>query len=165
MFMHGDWMHIIGDMWFLLVFGDNVEDAMGPVRFLLFYLVCGAAAVGAQVFSDPGSGMPMVGASGAISGVMGAYLLLYPRAPVHMLVFLGVYARTVVVPAYLMLGYWIVLQVASGMISQGAGGIAFWAHVGGFGAGFVLVRLFCTRSRLAAGRARIGAARSWIARA
>ncbi len=165
MFMHGGWMHIIGNMWFLLVFGDNVEDAMGPVRFLLFYLVCGAAAVAAQVASDPGSTLPMVGASGAIGGVMGAYLNLYPRAPVHMLVFLGFFISRIVVPAFLMLAYWFLLQLLMGAVSGGGGGVAFWAHVGGFAAGFLLVRLFCSPSRLAACRSRSGSATRLFGRA
>src|SRR5262249_7154306 len=106
MFMHGGWFHILGNMWFLSVFGDNVEDAMGPVRFVAFYLLCGLAAGLAHIVSSPGSPLPMVGASGAIGGVMGAYAALYPRAPVHMLVVLGFYITRVIVPAYVMLGYW-----------------------------------------------------------
>lgn len=158
MFMHGGWMHIIGNMWFLVVFGDNVEDAMGSLRFVVFYLLCGAAAVVAQVLSGPGSVVPMVGASGAIGGVMGAYLLLYPTAPVHMLLFLGFFIQRIVVPAYFMLGYWFLLQLVSGTLSRGAGGVAVWAHVGGFVAGLILARLFCSPKRLAACRGRRGRA-------
>jgi len=144
MFMHGGWFHIIGNMWFLWIFGNNVEDSMGHVRFVIFYLLCGFAAAAAQVLADPASPVPMVGASGAIGGVMGAYILLYPRVHVHMLVFLGLFVTTVAVPAFLMLGYWLLIQVISGFASIGAegGGVAFWAHVGGFVAGAVLVGLF-----------------------
>jgi len=144
MFMHGGWMHIIGNMWFLWVFGDNVEDAMGPVRFLVFYLLCGLAAAGAQVIADPSSNIPMVGASGAIGGVMGAYIMLYPRVKVHMGVILIIIFTRFRVPAIAMLGYWIVVQLLGAFSSVGAsgGGVAFWAHVGGFVAGAALVWLF-----------------------
>jgi membrane associated rhomboid family serine protease len=154
MFMHGGWFHILGNLWFLSVFGDNVEDAMGPVRFVLFYLLCGIAAGLAHIASSPDSAVPVVGASGAIGGVMGAYAVLYPRAPVHMLVVLGFYITRIVVPAYLMLGYWFLLQVLGGIPSlQGAGGgVAFWAHVGGFAAGVALLPLFRVRERVEAHR-------------
>jgi membrane associated rhomboid family serine protease len=144
MFMHGGWFHLIGNMWFLWIFGNNVEDSMGHVRFIAFYLLCGLAAAALQTITDPASIVPMVGASGAIGGVMGAYVLLYPRVNVHMLLFLGFYATTIAVPAVFMLGYWFVLQLLSGWSSLGAegGGVAFWAHVGGFVAGAVLVLLF-----------------------
>ena len=144
MFLHGGWFHIIGNMWFLWIFGNNVEDAMGHVRFVVFYLLCGLAAAAAQTVADPASVIPMVGASGAIGGVMGAYIVLYPRVHVHMLVVLGFYVTTFAVPAVFMLGYWFLMQVLSGAISLGAegGGVAFWAHVGGFVAGAVLVWLF-----------------------
>jgi membrane associated rhomboid family serine protease len=154
MFMHGGWFHILGNLWFLSVFGDNVEDAMGPVRFVLFYLLCGIAAGLAHIASSPDSAVPVVGASGAIGGVMGAYAALYPRAPVHMLVALGFYFTRIVVPAYLMLGYWFLLQVLGGIPSlEGAGGgVAFWAHVGGFAAGIALLPLFRVRARVEAHR-------------
>jgi membrane associated rhomboid family serine protease len=144
MFMHGGWLHLLGNMWFLWLFGNNVEDSMGHVRFLVFYLVCGLAAAAAQTLTDPGSIIPMVGASGAIGGVMGAYVVLYPRVHVHLLVFLGFFATTIAVPAVFMLGYWFALQLLSGWASIGAegGGVAFWAHVGGFATGAVLVLLF-----------------------
>jgi membrane associated rhomboid family serine protease len=148
MFLHGSWLHIIGNMWFLGVFGDNVEDAMGSVRFVIFYLICGLAAATAQLVSNPGSLVPMVGASGAIGGVMGAYALLYPMARVQILVFLGFFITTVRVPAFLMLGYWLVLQVVAGMTGSDVG-VAVWAHAGGFAAGLVLARLFCSGERLA----------------
>jgi rhomboid family protein len=142
MFMHGGWLHIIGNMWFLWVFGNNIEDSMGHARFVVFYLLCGVVAAGAQLLTDPHSRVPMVGASGAISGVLGAYILLFPRVRVHTLVTLGFFITSVALPAYVMLGYWFVLQVALGMVSHAAGGVAVWAHVGGFVAGVVLIRLF-----------------------
>ena len=144
MFMHGGWMHIIGNMWFLWVFGDNVEDVMGPVRFVVFYLLAGLMAAAAQISTDVGSIVPMVGASGAIGGVMGAYALLYPHARVQSLVFLGFFITTVGVPAVFILGWWFVIQLLSGLPALGAagGGVAFWAHIGGFVAGLVLVTLF-----------------------
>jgi membrane associated rhomboid family serine protease len=143
MFMHGGWMHIIGNMWFLFIFGNNVEDSMGSLRFLVFYLLCGFAAAALQVAFDPASSIPMVGASGAIGGVMGAYIVLYPRVNVHMLVFLGFFVTTFAMPAVFMLGYWFVLQLVSGLLSPAeGGGVAFWAHVGGFAAGAVLIFLF-----------------------
>jgi len=153
MFMHGGWLHIIGNMWFLRVFGDNVEDSMGPIRFLFFYLICGIAAAGAQIALSPSSAVPMVGASGAISGVMGAYVLLYPRAPIHTLVFLGFFVTRIIVPAYLMLGYWFVLQLFGTMGSRN-GGVAFAAHVGGFIAGCVLIFFFKKSERLRPRRSR-----------
>jgi membrane associated rhomboid family serine protease len=144
MFMHGSWLHIIGNLWFLWIFGDNVEDVMGPVRFALFYLLCGLAAAAAQIAAGPGSLVPMVGASGAIGGVMGAYARLYPQARVHMLVLFGFFVTTVSVPALFMLGYWFLLQLIAGLPSMGdaSGGVAFWAHVGGFLAGLVLSYVF-----------------------
>lgn len=155
MFLHGGWLHIIGNLWFLFVFGDNVEDSMGHVRFVVFYLLCGFAAVAAQTFSNPTSAIPMVGASGAIGGVMGAYAVQYPRAPVHMLIWLGFYVTRVVIPAIWMLGYWFVLQLAGGLpsIGQEGGGVAFWAHIGGFAAGVVLIFVFRDSNRVAAHQA------------
>jgi membrane associated rhomboid family serine protease len=149
MFLHGGWLHLIGNMWFLWIFGNNVEDAMGHVRFVVFYLLCGVAAALAQVAADPDSTIPMVGASGAIGGVMGAYVLLYPRVHVHLLVFLGFYVTTFAVPAVFMLGYWFLLQLVSGAATTGAqGGVAFWAHAGGFVAGAILVFPFRNRRLL-----------------
>ena len=145
MFMHGGWFHIIGNMWFLWVFGNNIEDSMGHARFVVFYLLCGVAAAAAQMVVAPRSVVPMVGASGAISGVMGAYTLLYPRVRVHTLVTLGFFVTTVTLPAYVMLGYWFVLQLlmgAVGALSPTEGGVAVWAHVGGFLTGLLLVKLF-----------------------
>jgi membrane associated rhomboid family serine protease len=155
MFMHGGWFHLIGNMWFLWVFGNNIEDSMGHVRFVVFYLVCGVAAAAAQTLAGPGSIVPMVGASGAISGVMGAYLVLYPRVRVRVLIFLGFFITTITVPAYVMLLYWVLLQVVGGALSSsGDGGVAFMAHVGGFAAGAALIRLFVREDLLRQHRVR-----------
>jgi membrane associated rhomboid family serine protease len=155
MFLHGGWMHLLGNMWFLWLFGDNVEDSMTRPRFAAFYLLCGVAAALAQVLTSPGSGIPMVGASGAISGVMGGYLVLYPRVRVYALLPLGFFLTTVALPAWMMLVYWMGLQVLSGFasIGQTGGGVAFWAHVGGFLAGVVLVKPFSRADHVAAHRA------------
>ncbi|MGH7562451.1 MAG: rhomboid family intramembrane serine protease [Gemmatimonadales bacterium] len=147
MFLHGGWLHLIGNMWFLWVFGNNVEDSTGHVRFTLFYLLTGVAAALAQVAVSRRSPVPMVGASGAISGVMGAYIILYPKVRVHMLVFLGFFITRIAVPAYLMLGYWFLLQLLGGLpsIADEAGGVAFWAHAGGFVAGMLGIAAFKNR--------------------
>jgi membrane associated rhomboid family serine protease len=145
MFLHGSWMHLIGNMWFLWLFGNNIEDSMTRPRFAIFYLLCGIAAALLQIAVDPDSRVPMVGASGAISGVMGAYLVLYPRVRVFTLVPLGFVLTSFALPAWAMLIYWMVLQVLGGFTRVGAGdegGVAFWAHVGGFVAGVVLVKFF-----------------------
>jgi membrane associated rhomboid family serine protease len=144
MFLHGSWMHLIGNMLYLWIFGDNVEDAMGHGRFIVFYGLCGILAVFSHAITDPSSTVPMVGASGAISGVLGAYLLLFPRAQVLVLIPLGLYTRTMYVPAALVLGLWFVMQILSGGMSLGrtGGGVAFFAHVGGFLAGMGLIGLF-----------------------
>jgi membrane associated rhomboid family serine protease len=148
MFLHGGWMHLIGNGLYLWIFGDNVEDAMGHGRFLVFYLLCGVVAAMAQAVPDPGSTMPMIGASGAISGVLGAYLLLYPHARVLVGVPLGFYLHTVHMPAGVVLLLWFGLQFLSSVMAAGAeggGGVAFRAHIGGFIAGMVLVGLFKRR--------------------
>jgi membrane associated rhomboid family serine protease len=144
MFLHGGWLHLIGNMWFLWLFGNNVEDSMGSFRYLAFYLLTGLAAAAAQTFVNPDSAIPMVGASGAISGVMGAYVVLYPRVRVHMIIFLGFFITRAAVPAFLMLGYWFLLQLLGGIPTLGdeKGGVAFWAHAGGFLAGALLVFVF-----------------------
>jgi membrane associated rhomboid family serine protease len=154
MFLHGGWMHLLGNMWFLWLFGNNVEDSMTRPRFLAFYLLCGIAAALAQVFAQPDSIVPMVGASGAISGVMGGYLVLYPRVRVYTLVPVGLFI-TVALPAWAMLIYWMVLQVAGGVMSISAegGGVAFWAHIGGFVAGVVLIKFFVRSNHLMAHQA------------
>jgi membrane associated rhomboid family serine protease len=152
MFLHGSWMHLIGNMWFLWLFGNNIEDSMSRGRFVVFYLACGLAAALLQVLVEPASAIPMVGASGAISGVMGAYLVLFPRVRVFTLLPLGFIFTTVALPAWAMLVYWAVLQLFGGFARMGdeGGGVAFWAHVGGFVAGVVLVKLFARPARLLA---------------
>ena len=156
MFMHGSWMHLLGNMWFLWIFGNNVEDSMGRLRFVLFYLLCGLAAAIGQIVTDPSSAVPMVGASGAISGVMGGYLVLYPNVRVFTIVPLGFFITSMALPAWVMLGYWLLIQFVSGLASVGGdmGGVAFWAHVGGFVSGLALVKLFARREYVAAHRAR-----------
>jgi membrane associated rhomboid family serine protease len=155
MFMHGGWLHIIGNMWFLAIFGDNVEDSMGSIRFIFFYLLCGLAAAGTQMAMDPQSAVPMVGASGAIGGIMGAYVVLYPRAPVHMLVWLGFFVTRIIVPAYFMLGYWFLLQILGILPALGSksGNVAVGAHVGGFVAGVVMIFFFRRMDRVREKRA------------
>jgi membrane associated rhomboid family serine protease len=156
MFLHGSWMHLLGNMWFLWLFGNNIEDSMTRPRFIAFYLLCGLGAALAQVFAEPSSRIPMVGASGAISGVMGAYLVLFPRVRVFTLLPLGFYITSIALPAWAMLVYWAFLQFFGGVTSivaaQEGGGVAFWAHLGGFLAGVVLVKLFERPERLAAHR-------------
>ena len=144
MFLHGGWMHLIGNMLYLWVFGNNIEDVMGHVRFLLFYCLCGVIAALSHAATDPSSQIPMVGASGAISAVLGAYLLLFPRA--HVLVLIPGIGMTRVA-AGIVLGMWFVTQLLSGGMSMGAqgGGVAFFAHIGGFVAGMVLIGLFKRR--------------------
>jgi membrane associated rhomboid family serine protease len=143
MFMHGGWMHLLSNMLYLWIFGNNIEDAMGHWRFFLFYLLCGIAAVFAQVLPDPSSTVPMVGASGAISGVLGAYLLLYPHARVLMAIPLGIFFYTVRIPAGLVLIFWFGMQLFSSYVSgEQQGGVAFGAHIGGFIAGMALIPFF-----------------------
>ena len=152
MFLHGSWMHLLGNMWFLWLFGNNIEDSMTRPRFVAFYLLSGVAAAVAQVVANPASAVPMVGASGAISGVMGAYLVLFPRVRVYTLVPLGFFMQQMALPAWVMLIYWAFLQFAGGVTSIAAersGGVAFWAHLGGFVAGVVLVKVFERRDRVA----------------
>jgi membrane associated rhomboid family serine protease len=153
MFLHGGWMHLIGNMWFLWLFGNNVEDSMTRPRFIAFYLLCGLGAAVAQVMADPVSPIPMVGASGAISGVMGAYLVLYPRARVYTLLPLGFFITTVALPAWGMLLYWMAIQVFGGLaqtVAEEGGGVAFWAHVGGFLAGVALIKVFAKPKHIVA---------------
>lgn len=151
MFLHGGWGHIIGNCLFLWVFGNNVEDSMGRVRFVLFYVLCGLVAAGAHVLVDPGSPVPTVGASGAISGVLGAYLVLYPRVRVNLLIPIFFFLHIISVPAWVVLIYWFVLQVITGLPQlmtlnpEVSGGVAVWAHIGGFVAGAALIKLFENR--------------------
>lgn len=148
MFLHGGWMHLFGNMLYLWIFGNNVEDTMGHGRFVAFYLLCGIAAVFAQVLPDPDSTIPMIGASGAISGVLGAYFLTYPKASILTLVPIFILFYLIDIPAFIFLGIWFLIQFVSGYASMIAedgaagGGIAWWAHVGGFSAGVVLVHFF-----------------------
>ncbi|MCS6926021.1 MAG: rhomboid family intramembrane serine protease [Candidatus Binatia bacterium] len=156
MFLHGSWLHLLGNMWFLWLFGNNVEDAMTRPRFMIFYLLCGVAAALLQVWTNPTSAIPMVGASGAISGIMGAYLVLYPRVRVFALLPLGFFLTSVALPAWTMIGYWALIQFLSGLTTIGreAGGIAFWAHIGGFLAGVALVKVFVQSDYVAAHQTR-----------
>jgi len=145
MFLHEGFMHIAGNMLYLWIFGNNVEDSMGRGRFLVFYLLTGSIAGAAQVLASPNSRLPSIGASGAIAGVLGAYIVLFPRARVQTLIFLGYFVRMAQLPALLLLGFWFVLQLFNGLMSFGmtqTGGVAWFAHVGGFVAGLLLVRLF-----------------------
>ncbi len=140
MFLHGGWFHVIGNMLYLWIFGNNVEDALGRGRYLCLYLCCGSAAALAQAFISPTSHIPMVGASGAIAGVLGAYLLLHPGANVRCFVWIVIFFRIINVPAWTMLGLWFAMQLISGLsVAAGTPGVAFWAHVGGFVSGLVLV--------------------------
>jgi membrane associated rhomboid family serine protease len=153
MFMHASWLHLIANMWFLWLFGDNIEDYLGGFFYLIFYLVSGLAASGLHYLINSSSPIPDVGASGAIAGVMGAYLILYPSARVLTLVPLFIFFTFINLPAWLVLGYWFVIQFIAGAAtaiaysSQTAGGIAFWAHIGGFLCGVVLIKLFPRRPR------------------
>jgi membrane associated rhomboid family serine protease len=154
MFLHGGWGHLLGNGLFLWVFGNNIEDSMGRARFLVFYLICGVAAAGAQIAVDPDSAIPMVGASGAISGVLGAYLILYPRVRVNMLFIIFIFVRIIPLPAWAVLLWWIAWQVVAGLPQLSAvrpdvsTGVAVWAHIGGFVAGLLLVKLFEDRKRV-----------------
>jgi membrane associated rhomboid family serine protease len=152
MFLHGGWAHFLGNMLYLWIFGDNVEDRMGHLRYLIFYLLCGWTASYAHIWSDPTSRLPSIGASGAIAGVLGAYLTLYPRARVVTLLPLGLFTQLVQVPAVFFLGFWFLQQFLSGALALAGptaftGGVAWWAHIGGFVAGLLLVWLFESRSR------------------
>lgn len=152
MFLHGGWMHVLGNMWFLWIFGDNIEDILGHGKYLLFYLLCGVGAAMTQVYFSPGSRVPMVGASGAIAGVMGAYMMKFPYSRINTLIFLAFFITTVEVPAWVMLIYWFFIQLISGVGSVGysqvsQGGTAFLAHVGGFVAGIGLIYLMRPKER------------------
>lgn len=147
MFLHGGWLHLLGNMLYLWLFGNNVEDAMGHGRFVVFYLVCGILAMLAHGIAEPASEIPTIGASGAISGVLGAYIVLHPRSRVLVLIFLGFFIQTVRLPAVIVLGFWIVLQLFSAVTeSAEASGVAVFAHIGGFIAGMVLIGLFKRRA-------------------
>ncbi len=143
MFLHGGWMHLLGNMWYLWIFGDNVEDRMGHVKYLIFYLLCGLAASVAHIVASPSSGVPMVGASGAIAGVLGAYAVAFPRARVSCLLPLFIVWMVVELPALIVLGFWFFIQFLSGMqslrMSAVGGGVAWWAHIGGFVLGMIFL--------------------------
>ena len=150
MFLHGGWLHVIFNMLFLWIFGDNIEDRLGRPRFIVFYLLCGLAAAYLQIYISPGSKVPMVGASGAIAGIMGGYMVLFPRARVTAIVPIFLFWQVVQLPAVVFLGFWFVIQFFSGTITalegaRGMGGVAFWAHIGGFVAGVLLVKVFAKR--------------------
>lgn len=150
MFLHGGWMHLIGNMLFLHIFGDNVEDRFGHFKYLVFYLIAGLAAAGTQIYMFPESEVPMVGASGAIAGVLGAYVFMFPRARIATLIPIFFFFQVVELPAFIFLGIWFVMQIFSGMFTLGigadAGGVAWWAHIGGFIAGAVFLPLLKRRS-------------------
>jgi membrane associated rhomboid family serine protease len=163
MFLHGNWLHIGSNMLYLWIFGNNIEDTLGRGRFIIFYFACGAAAVIAQVLSDPSSPVPMVGASGAVAGILGAYLILYPRARILTLVPVFIIFFTIEVPAFFIIGYWALIQLANAYLLGGGemlrqGGVAYFAHLGGFGAGVVLILL----NRAGSSGRRRGATRSFF---
>ncbi|TES92973.1 MAG: rhomboid family intramembrane serine protease [Candidatus Cloacimonadota bacterium] len=145
MFLHGGWMHLIGNMLYLWIFGNNIEDRLGHLRFIFFYLLAGIIATFAQIIISPFSTIPQIGASGAVSGILGAYILLFPRAKVLTLIPLFYFIRIISLPAFVVLGFWIVLQIINGFTSlslSAQGGIAFFAHIGGFLAGLLFVKPF-----------------------
>jgi membrane associated rhomboid family serine protease len=155
MFLHGGWLHAIGNMWFLWIFGDNVEDRVGHGRYVVFYLLCGTVAALAQAFTDPASTVPTIGASGAVAGIMGGYIVLYPHSRILTLLPIFVFIQLIEVPAAIFLGLWFVLQLFGGvgtLMTTGrdtAGGIAFWAHVAGFATGALLIKAFSKPERAA----------------
>jgi membrane associated rhomboid family serine protease len=151
MFLHGGWFHIIGNMLYLWIFGDNVEDRLGHGRFVLFYILCGLAAALTQIYLNPTSKVPMVGASGAVAGILGAYLLLFPHSRILALIPLGFFIQFAEIPALVFLVFWFLMQFLSGAVSLTAassgGGVAWWAHIGGFAGGMALVYVFPKRTR------------------
>jgi membrane associated rhomboid family serine protease len=153
MFMHGGWFHLIGNMWFLWIFGDNVEDRLGHAKFVVFYIACGLLGNLGHFAFNSSSLVPTLGASGAIAGVLGAYVISYPMARVQVMLFLFFFIYFVTVPALVVLGFWFVIQLASGSLSLaragGAGGVAWWAHVGGFLGGIAILNLFKPKPRVA----------------
>lgn len=147
-FLHGGWLHVAGNMLFLWVFGDNIEARLGSLRYLLFYLAAGVVGNVAHVLANPGSLVPAIGASGAVAGVLGAYLVLYPRSRVRTLIFLGIFITVIEVPALLLLLYWFLVQLANGLAAvsmPGVATVAYWAHIGGFALGMVVARLLPPR--------------------
>jgi len=157
MFLHGNWLHIGSNMLFLWVFGDNIEDSLGRFRFIVFYFLCGFAAAVTQVLSAPASTIPMVGASGAVAGVLGAYLLLFPRNRILTLIPFFIFFTTVQLPAYVIIGYWALLQFLNAYLLKGGGmlrggGVAYFAHIGGFIAGMILIMVLAGREQRTSGR-------------
>jgi len=146
MFVHGNLTHLAGNMVYLWIFGDNIEDSFGKIRFILFYLLCGVAAVFSQILYDPNSLTPMIGASGAIAGVLGAYLILYPRAKIWVFMWIVFIVRLITVPAFIVLGIWMFLQLIN-VIDQGTSGVAYSAHIGGFIAGMILAPLLKKKNK------------------
>ena len=145
MFMHGGFAHIIGNMWFLYIFGDNVESILGHIKYFIFYLACGIGAALAQFFIEPASQIPMIGASGAVAGILGAYMIRFPKARVHVLAVIIIFITTFVVPAQIVLGLWFLMQLSSGLGSLGVdttGGVAWFAHIGGFIIGVTSLKYF-----------------------
>lgn len=150
MFMHGGLLHLITNMLYLWIFGNNIEDRLGYVKFILFYTLCGIGAAYSHALAAPSSMVPMIGASGAVSGVLGAYLILYPQAKVHTLIFLGFFIQVVRLPAVIVIGFWIIIQFINGVISKGIasqGGVAWFAHIGGFVLGVVLIKIMAGNQR------------------
>lgn len=150
MFLHGGLFHLLGNMLYLWIFGNNIEDRLGHLRFLLFYLLAGTAAAYAHSITEPASRIPMIGASGAVSGVLGAYLLLFPRARIHTLVFFGFFMQVIQVPALIVIGFWAIIQFVNGLLTHGAlgqGGVAWFAHVGGFLFGLAMIKLWLPKRR------------------
>jgi len=150
MFMHGGILHLVSNMLYLWIFGNNIEDTMGHLRFLVFYLLCGIVAAYTHAITEPSSTIPMIGASGAVSGVLGAYILLFPHARVYTLIFLGFFIQVVRLPAFFVLGFWIVIQFINGFLSKGLdgyGGVAWFAHIGGFIFGLFTIKFFAKEKR------------------
>lgn len=148
MFMHGGFLHLAFNMLYLWIFGNNIEDKLGHIRFSIFYLFCGIVAAYAHAITEPRSYIPMVGASGAVSGVLGAYILLFPRATVHTIVILGFFITTVKIPALIVIGFWAIIQFVNGLLSTGVyhkGGVAWFAHIGGFLIGLLTIKLWLPR--------------------
>lgn len=168
MFLHGGWMHILGNALFFWVFGNNIEDSMGAARFIVFYIACGLVAAATHVIIDPASPIPTVGASGAIAGVLGAYLVLYPKVRVKMLFIFVIFFKVIPLPAWIVLIYWFLVQLLSGwsqltpLRPEISGGVAVWAHVGGFVAGVALIKLFEDPSRVAARSRQIIRPAGWM---
>jgi len=148
MFTHGGFMHLGGNMLYFWIFGDNVEDYLGHARFIIFYLFCGVIAAYSHALADPTSTVPMIGASGAVSGILGAYLVLFPAARVNTLIFFGFFIQVIKIPALIVIGFWAIIQFLNGLMSQGGlqhGGVAWYAHVGGFMAGLLTIKLWVPR--------------------